>query len=48
MVARCKCGLNWNISIKTDLSKPYVCPHCESKARGIQYKPTKLERGMRI
>ena len=43
MVARCGCGLVWNISIKTDLSEPYVCPECEAKqikkiAEPVKYK----------
>ena len=32
MFAKCtKCKLDWNISSKTDLSKPYVCPVCKGK-----------------
>ncbi|NVO90064.1 hypothetical protein [Clostridium butyricum] len=34
MYAKCtKCNSNWNISIKTDLSKPYVCPVCRGKEK---------------
>ncbi len=34
MYAKCnKCNSNWNISIKTDLSKPYVCPVCKAKEK---------------
>ncbi|WP_394872722.1 hypothetical protein [Clostridium butyricum] len=34
MYAKCnKCNSNWNISIKTDLSKPDVCPVCKAKEK---------------
>ena len=35
MKAVCKkCGLPWNVSIHTKISKRgYICPHCTSKAR---------------
>ena len=34
MYAKCtKCNLDWNISIFTDLSKPYICPVCRYKAK---------------
>ncbi|NRT76347.1 hypothetical protein [Clostridium beijerinckii] len=37
MVARCKCGLVWNISIKAQVPKDgYKCPWC----RGINKKAT--------
>ena len=39
MYAKCtKCRLDWNISIKTDLSKPYVCPYCEQKIPNVKTK----------
>ncbi|MGG7195166.1 hypothetical protein [Clostridium butyricum] len=28
-----KCNLSWNVSIKADLSKPYVCPVCKAKEK---------------
>ncbi len=32
MVARCKCGLIWAISIKAKIpSKGYICPKCRAK-----------------
>ena len=32
MYAKCtKCRLDWNISTKTDLSKPYICPKCTKR-----------------
>jgi hypothetical protein len=39
MVARCVCGLYWNISIKTELSEPYECPFCEAKKMRVPIKP---------
>ena len=42
MYAKCtKCRLDWNISIKTDLSKPYVCPYCEQKILNVKTKGKK-------
>ena len=42
MYAKCtKCRLDWNISIKTDLSKPYVCPYCEQKILNAKTKGEK-------
>lgn len=39
MYAKCnKCNSNWNISIKTDLSKPYVCPMCIGEERQVNFK----------
>ena len=39
MYAKCtKCRLDWNISIKTDLTKPYVCPYCEQKILNVKTK----------
>lgn len=32
MVARCKCGLPWNVSIKAQIPKEgYKCPICRAK-----------------
>lgn len=45
MVARCGCGLVWNVSIKIDLSEPYVCPYCESK--GITVQPVIVDNSKR-
>ena len=33
-----KCNLEWNISTKTDLSKPYICPYCEQKILNVKAK----------
>lgn len=34
MVARCTCGLIWNISVKAKIPKKgYKCPICETKER---------------
>lgn len=34
MVARCKCGLTWNISIKAKIPKEgYKCPWCREKEK---------------
>ena len=34
MYAKCTCcKKDWNISIKTDLNKPYVCPKCAEEQR---------------
>ena len=42
MYAKCtKCRLDWNISIKTDLTKPYVCPYCEQKILNVKTKGKK-------
>ncbi|EKQ56321.1 MULTISPECIES: hypothetical protein [unclassified Clostridium] len=43
MVARCKCGLIWNISIKTEIpSEGYVCPKCRTKDK----KMMQLRKGV--
>lgn len=32
MFAKCKCGVNWNISIKAQIPKDgYKCPICRTK-----------------
>ena len=36
-----KCDVEWNISTKTDLSKPYVCPYCEQKILNVKTKGKK-------
>ncbi|ENZ33324.1 hypothetical protein [Clostridium butyricum] len=28
-----KCNLSWNVSIKADLSKPYLCPVCRKEIK---------------
>ena len=34
MYVKCtSCNANWNISIKVDLSKPYLCPKCRAKLK---------------
>ena len=34
MTAKCsKCNDSWNVSIKADLSKKYICPKCEAKEK---------------
>lgn len=41
MVARCSCGKVWNISIKLDLSIPYVCPDCMAETKKIENRHNK-------
>lgn len=39
MYAKCtKCKLDWNVSIFSDLSKPYLCPVCRRKEAIIREK----------
>ena len=28
-----KCNFSWNVSIKADLSKPYLCPICRKEIK---------------
>ena len=40
MVAKCKCGLTWQISVKAKIPKEgYICPRCEVKEKTISIKP---------
>ena len=36
-----KCDLEWNVSEKRDLNKPYTCPHCEQKILNVKTKGKK-------
>lgn len=37
MVAKCKCGLTWQISIKAEIPKSgYECPICEAKEKKMK------------
>lgn len=45
MYAKCiECKLPWNISTRTDLSKPYVCPKCKAKENKVIAQPIKHKR----
>ena len=37
-----KCHLEWNVSEKRDLNKPYICPHCEQKILNVKTKGKKM------
>lgn len=40
MVARCNCGLVWNISVKAEIPKEgYECPKCEAKRKRALVEP---------
>lgn len=42
----CKCNDYWNISTKTDLSKPYICPKCEYQAKRNTIKTTQHKKSI--
>ena len=31
-----KCNLEWNVSVKRDLNKPYICPSCAQKIMNVK------------
>ena len=46
MFAKCSvCKYDWNISLKTDLSKPYICPEC-TKRKNHPKKVTKEHKDL--
>ena len=46
MFAKCiVCKYDWNVSTKTDLSKPYICPEC-TKRRNNPRKVTKEHKDL--
>ena len=33
-----KCNLSWNVSIKADLRKPYLCPICRKEIKDVIFQ----------
>ena len=40
-----KCGLEWNVSVKRNPDKPYICPYCEQEIINMKAKSKKHSHG---